>query len=227
MKIEIIEKNALFIVVNKPAGLNFHCEGGEGLVTLLKLQLNLPVLYPVHRLDKMTSGLIIFALSKKIATVFMELFQSHKIEKYYLAISTEKPKKKQGWIKGDMEKARRGSWKLTKTNNHPAITQFISQSVQPKERLFLLKPYSGKTHQLRVALKSISAPITGDQRYQALALSNKEDRGYLHAYALRFEIEGSHYNWVLQPNYGKRFISKEFKIALSNWLKPWEVFNGE
>ncbi len=226
MKIEVIEVNDDFIVVNKPERLSFHSEDGAGLFSIVKQQLNLEQIYPVHRLDKMTSGLIIFALNKSTATDFMHLFEQHKIEKYYLAISLEKPKKKQGWIKGDMQKSRRGSWKLTKTKENPAITYFISQSIKPKERLFLLKPYTGKTHQLRVALKSISAVIAGDARYQPLAEAEHEDRGYLHAYALKFSLKSKSYSWVVAPNTGNRFVSKEIKIVLKKWLQPWEIINA-
>lgn len=226
MKINIIAKTPHFIVVDKPSGLNFHCEEGIGLVEIVRQQLVLACLFPVHRLDKMTSGLVLFALDKNTATQFMRLFENHQIEKYYLAISTEKPKKKQGWVKGGMEKARRGSWKLNQSNDNYAKTRFISQAIQPNERLFLLKPYTGKTHQLRVALKSISAPIAGDERYQPLADAKKEDRGYLHAYALKFKLNGRTYSWVYLPNNGKRFSSTAFKLALENWQQPWSMFNG-
>lgn len=224
MKIQIIEKTAHFIVVNKPAGLNFHCENGLGLVEIVRQQLDLTKLYPVHRLDKMTSGLVIFALDSKAANQFMTLFESHLIEKYYLAISTEQPKKKQGWIKGGMEKARRGSWKLNQSKHNYAKTQFISQSIQPNERMYLLKPYSGKTHQIRVALKSISAPIAGDERYQNIAKSRLEARGYLHAYALKFKFNDVYYHWLQPPKDGKRFLSDEFKTSLAKWQQPWNLF---
>jgi len=213
-------------VVNKPVNLNFHDEGSTGLVTLLVRQLQLANLYPVHRLDKMTSGLLVFALNKETAKQFMLMFKAREVEKYYLAISTEKPKKKQGVIKGDMTKARRGSWKLCQTNDNPAMTRFISKSVRPNERAFLLKPYTGKTHQLRVALKSIATPIAGDKRYQKTELAGGEDRGYLHAFALRFSLDEKKYSWVLPPNTGRRFLAKEFKMLLADWSEPWNLFNA-
>ncbi|MDA3806936.1 MAG: pseudouridine synthase [Thiomicrorhabdus sp.] len=61
----VVFQNADFVVVSKPAGLNFHSEESPGLVVLVKQALGVEVLYPVHRLDKMTSGLVIFALNKK------------------------------------------------------------------------------------------------------------------------------------------------------------------
>lgn len=217
-------------MVNKPAGLGFHSEAdtaGEkqpGLAVLLQQQYELPELYPVHRLDKMTSGLVIFALNLPAAQRFQTLFEQREVEKYYLAISTHKPKKKQGWVKGDMVPARRGSWKLTTTQTNPAVTQFISQSCRPNERWFLLKPHTGKTHQLRVVLKSLGAPIAGDQRYDAMAKAQHEDRGYLHAYALRFEYDGEEYEFVLKPDQGERFLSDAADACLNEWQAPWRFF---
>lgn len=222
--IPILYQNNDFIVVNKPAGVNFHSEESPGLVVLIQQQLNLPEIYPVHRLDKMTSGVLILALNKPTAQTFQSLFANHRIEKFYIAISDHKPKKKQGWIKGDMVAARRGGWMLTKTQSNPAVTQFISCLIQPGERLFLLKPKTGKTHQLRVAMKSLSAPICGDVRYADANQAKVEDRGYLHAYAIRFEINGTPFEFICQPDSGQRFLQAGCQACLVNWQAPWSLF---
>jgi len=222
--IQIIAQNTRFVVVNKPAGLNFHSEESAGLVVLVQQQLAVEALYPVHRLDKMTSGLVIFALNKATAQQFQTLFSQRQIEKFYLAIANQKPKKKQGWVKGDMVAARRGSWMLTKTQINPAITQFISALIRPSERLFLLKPTTGKTHQLRVMMKSLSAPICGDQRYADSAQAKQEDRGYLHAYAMRFELNSTHFEFVCPPDRGQRYLDTLCIALIATWAKPWDFF---
>lgn len=227
---EIIYQNTDFIVINKPAGLNFHTEKEDetlkspGVVVQLRQQLVADKLFPVHRLDKMTSGLLVFAFNLKTANEFRKMFEAKKIQKFYLGIVQDKPKKKQGWVKGDMQTARRGSWKLTKLKQNPAITQFISKAIQPKERIFLLKPYTGKTHQLRVAMKSLGVPICGDRRYQNKTEAEKEARGYLHAYAMQFKLYGQTYQWVCLPNTGERFLSKPLAQLLISWQNPWELF---
>lgn len=220
----LIFENADFVLLDKPAGLSFHSEQAPGLVVLAQQQLSLPSLYPVHRLDKMTSGLVILAKTLAAAQAFQTMFEQRQIEKYYLAISTHKPKKKQGWIKGDMLPSRRGSYRLTTTMENPAITQFVSASLAPNERAFLIKPHTGKTHQIRVALKSLGAPISGDQRYQALAEAELEDRGYLHAYALRFSLFGENFAFVCPPTSGQRFVSDAFKVQCAAWNEPWKAF---
>ncbi|WP_233993150.1 TIGR01621 family pseudouridine synthase [Thiomicrorhabdus sp. Milos-T2] len=222
--IPILFQNNDFIVVNKPAGLNFHSEESPGLVVLVKQQLGVNEIYPVHRLDKMTSGLLILALNKLNAQNFQKLFETHQVEKFYIAISDQRPKKKQGWVKGDMIPARRGNWMLTKTQSNPAITQFVSALIQPGERLYLLKPKTGKTHQLRVAMKSLSSPICGDERYGDSLKAKLNDRGYLHAYAIRFTLNGQDYEYVCNPDTGKRFLQNETVNLLQNWQQPWKLF---
>ena len=222
--IPIHYENVQFVVIDKPAGVSFHSETEPGLVVRVEQQLNLK-LYPVHRLDKMTSGLVVLAKTLEVARRFQQLFEQRLIEKFYLAISTHKPNKKQGWIKGDMVASRRGSWRLTHSLNQPAITQFISMSLRPKERLFLIKPHTGKTHQIRVALKSIGAPIAGDQRYQTSLLAELEDRGYLHAFGLRFQLDNQDYTFLCPPSTGARFLSAEFRLKCQTWYEPWQHFN--
>ena len=223
MVLETLFENEKFIVFNKPAGLSFHSEEDEGFVVKAEKQTGLK-LYSVHRLDKMTSGLLILAKSSEYANKITKLFEQRQIQKFYLAISLRKPKKKQGWIKGDMGSARRGSYMFLKTNDNPAITQFLSTSLRTHERFFLVKPHTGKTHQIRVALKSLGSPIAGDTRYAASEDAKLEERGYLHAYALKFSLEEKEFSFVCSPKEGERFLSDECKEALKSWTKPWELF---
>lgn len=219
----LIFENDTFIIAIKPAGANFHSEEEAGFVVQVSEQLGLP-LFPVHRLDKMTSGLMILAKNSETAAQFGKMFENREVEKYYLAISMRKPKKKMGWIKGDMDKARRGDYKLLVTMNNPAITQFVSCALRTHERFFLIKPHTGKTHQIRVALKSLGSPIAGDERYAQADEARKEDRGYLHAYALRFRLDEEEFCFVIPPDEGERFMSGECKSQLEIWNQPWELF---
>lgn len=212
-------ENNDFVLVDKSPDCNFHDEDylGQGLFNLVKKQGNYSELYPVHRLDKMTSGLILFAKHQDAAQEFGRLFEQHLIGKYYLAISLDKPKKKQGWIKGDMEKSRRSAWRLTRSQSNPAITQFFSFALTP-QRLFVLRPLTGKTHQLRVALNSIGSAILGDPIYNPSQLA---DRGYLHAYALKFTFNDEDFEFIQTPKSGELFLNKQCQSLLKDLVKPW------
>lgn len=195
----VVEDNPEFLVVVKDAGVDMHDDAGvPGLVSRVSAALDIPA-YPVHRLDKVTSGLVILAKTHGAAHGLAELFARREVKKTYLAVSDRKPKKKQGWIRGDMAKARNGAWKLLHSMGNPAVTFFESKSLPvPGFRLFIVSPATEKTHQIRVALKSISAPIYGDLRYGG----SDAERTYLHAFRLDFSFMGHHYQLSDLPDWG-------------------------
>jgi len=207
----IVEENDDFVVVNKPPNIDCHQAKDAhpdlptGLFFQLSKQLKRP-LWPVHRLDKMTSGLLIMAKTQQTAQDFGKLFESHQVNKIYLAISDKKPKKKQGKIVGDMQKSRSGNWKLCHSRENPAVTRFQSYPLSNGTRLFAIYPRTGKTHQIRVALKSIAAPILGDPRYAAKTQADLIDRGYLHAFQLAFNWRGEALLFSYPPQVGKFFL---------------------
>ncbi|GIU52452.1 MULTISPECIES: TIGR01621 family pseudouridine synthase [Shewanella] len=213
---QIIQQHPDFIVINKLPNVHFHSQDGTaGVVAQVEADLKIK-LFAVHRLDTPTSGLLILAKSSQVAAIFTALFSEHKIQKFYVAIAKGKPKKKQGGIIGDMAKSRRSMYKLLRTKTNPAITQFFSQSIDNGLRLYLLKPLSGKTHQLRVALSSIGVPILGDELYGGEAA----DRCYLHAMALDFEYQGERFQFKQVPQIGIAFLNQLVEQQL---LDAWQT----
>ncbi|MFZ7235445.1 TIGR01621 family pseudouridine synthase [Avibacterium gallinarum] len=218
---DIVFQHADFIIIHKPCGISVHKDDQAlGLTTLAAQQLNLPQVWLVHRLDKVTSGLLILALNKQAAATLSGLFADHRIEKTYLALSTEKPKKKQGRIVGDMQKSRNGTWKLCQSKENPAITRFSSLSCEPNLRLFILFPQTGKTHQLRVAMKSLGSPILGDELYGGN--KQKSDRTYLHCYQLKFTYKDQQINVKTLPKTGKFFTA----LGLAEKIAQWAAENN-
>lgn len=192
-----------FVVINKPEGISVHKDEAEiGLTERVAKQLGVPQVWLVHRLDKITSGLLILALNKEAAAYFYQLFEQHQIQKTYWALSNGKPKKKQGKIVGDMQKSRSGAWKLCHSKENPAVTQFLSTSLEPNLRHFVVQPKTGKTHQIRVALKSLGSPILGDTLYTG----SPADRVYLHAYQLDFNYQGEAISIQCPPTSGQFWL---------------------
>lgn len=218
---QIIADEADFLVISKFPKVHFHSQDGTaGVVAQVEQDLGIK-LFAVHRLDTPTSGLLILAKSTAAAKQFTELFTAHKVQKYYLALAKGKPKKKQGWVIGDMAKSRRSMFKLLRTKENPAITQFFSVSVGDGLRLYLLKPHSGKTHQLRVALASLGVPILGDELYGGAVA----DRCYLHAYCLHFRYQDAvtgwrDYTYLNISQQGEAFQLEAVSDALPLWHKP-------
>lgn len=213
----VLYQDADYWVVIKPAGMSFHAESqGVGFMQWMNEAYPHQSFYPVHRLDKITSGLILLAVTKQAAQMFGDMFEKHLVTKFYLALSAKKPKKKQGSIKGGMQQGRRGSWMLNQTNENLAYTQFFSCAFKPGVRLFLLRPRTGKTHQLRVVLKSLGSPILGDERYGG----DVSDRGYLHAFNLCFEWKGKHKEYTSLPDFGCEFESIESVLKSNDFDSP-------
>ena len=220
--IEIIYQHHDFIIIDKPCGVSVHKDREEiGLTQMLARQLDVEQVWLVHRLDKITSGLLILALNETTAANLSNLFAQHLIQKTYIALSEFKPKKKQGLIIGDMQKSRRSTWKLTQSRENPAITRFTSVSCEPNLRVFVLYPQTGKTHQLRVAMKSLGSPILGDELYGEKK-EEKSDRTYLHAYALDFCYQNRQFHITCSPKCGQFFQRNSVVGVIQNIFKDDE-----
>jgi tRNA pseudouridine32 synthase/23S rRNA pseudouridine746 synthase len=218
----VITRTDDFVAISKAPGVSVHRDdASHGLVETVAAELGYPRLFLVHRLDRMTSGLLLLATSAAACAALAALFAQRRVEKYYLALSDRRPARKQGQVRGDMERARNGSWRLSRGQTDPAVTHFFSRSLAPGLRLFVLRPGTGKTHQLRVAMKSLGAPILGDDRYGG----SDADRGYLHAYALRFQHAGQPITLLDRPLQGEHFAGTAL-AGMTNeerepWLLPW------
>jgi len=222
-ELKVIYQDEHICAIHKPPEINFHSsDDALGIVQITKKHFNNEQLYPVHRLDKMTSGLMVFAKTPKVNSTLSQQLSNKTIEKYYLGISQHKPHKKQGAIIGDMKKGRGGNYLLLRDKSNPAVTRFFSKSIidnlGQRSWCYVLKPETGKTHQLRVALKSLGSPILGDQRYG----QQGADRGYLHAYKMRFKLDSKLYELVDPYFEGEHFVLQDEKNTqlLKDFLVP-------
>lgn len=216
--ITILFEHTDFFVVNKPAGVSVQDEQGElGVLHQVCQQTNAEKLWLVHRLDKVTSGCFIVARNQQAAAKFGGLFEQRQIEKCYLALSNKKPTKKQGTVIGGMKKIRDGKWALNRDNQLIAATQFITRGTGSGTRLFVIKPHTGRTHQIRVALKSLGSPITGDTLYQG----EDADRAYLHAYALSFNYDNQAIKITAPIETGTHFLSDNVQQVIKTFGVPF------
>ncbi|TNE46697.1 MAG: TIGR01621 family pseudouridine synthase [Deltaproteobacteria bacterium] len=231
--IPVLYSSERILVIDKPAGLAFHQRAEEaGIMQVLREQQRqeaLPEgeLFPVHRLDAITSGVLVLARDREMASLLGEAFAQRQVDKVYLALASRRPSKKQGWIKGDMERSRRGTWKLKRSAEQPAITRFVSYAIPgdiPGLRLFVLKPETGKTHQLRVAMKSLGSPVLGDALYGASDHAATFDRTYLHACALRCSVGEETLEVVCWPTEGHLFGSAPVQQVFETIESPFSLW---
>ena len=216
-EIKLYAQDSRYLVVDKPIGRSVHGDHDQSVTAILRHQLNADV-YPCHRLDRDTSGLLLLALDSEAAAELSQQFYLRRVQKYYFGVTASRPSKSQGKVIGDLHKSRNGSYKLARTKLNPSMTYFFSRGLKPGYRALLFKPVTGQTHQLRVVAKSLGAPLLGDQRYGGA----EADRMYLHAAYLSFEFQGQHHDYYLPPADGEWF--EDFlNPADDPWLRPDEL----
>lgn len=148
-------------------------------------------LLPVHRLDLATSGVVLFARRRDAATELMTQFRDRSVSKEYQAVVSPPPGA--GWEPGTTFERRshlrhrRGRTEEVRAGGKVAETAFevIAVAVAPPTALVRAMPRTGRTHQLRVQLAAVGAPILGDDLYGAAEV-RAERRLWLHAVGLEF-----------------------------------------
>ena len=181
------------IVVNKPSGLLTHAKGGlsdEPTVaeiirpkTSFATDTDRPGI--VHRLDRDTSGLLIIAKNPESAAHLQRQFAERTAKKTYIAITDGKPKLNAAKI--DLPIGRNPSAPSTfriDPNGKPAQTTYHVLAKNDTQSLVELKPTTGRTHQLRVHLAHLNAPILGDRVYG----KSSDCRMMLHAQKLEITL---------------------------------------
>lgn len=159
--IEVLFHDDAIVVVDKPSGLSVHRGDDQGSTFALNLTRSAigQWVYPVHRLDRATSGVLVFALSSEHARALQESFQTREVAKTYIALVRGRPPER-GVIDSPMEKREGGP-------DVEAVTEYETLLFEPGMRLSLVeaRPRTGRRHQIRRHLRRINHPLAGDVRY--------------------------------------------------------------
>ena len=177
--LKVLYQDEDIVAIHKPAGLLVHRSPIDKHETHFAVQMTRDLIgqqvYPIHRLDKPTSGILLFALNSEAARILGEQFMQHTIQKTYLAIC-------RGWMQAEGEINKSLKYQKDKiADKHKqqeavfqdALTQFktiatttinheIGKFKQQRYSLVELKPKTGRKHQLRRHLNHINHPIIGD-----------------------------------------------------------------
>jgi len=214
----IVYQDDFLVAIHKPAGLLVHRSAIDKYETEFAVQYTRDAVgqkvYPIHRLDKATSGLLLFALDSNTARLMGEQFSNHTIQKTYLAICRGWAEP-QGFIDHALKYKRdKIADKLKREQLEPqsaetayrtlattTVNHTIGRYEQQRYSLVELKPKTGRKHQLRRHMNHIKHPIIGDVK--------NGDRHHNHFY----------YDWLGHHRLYLAAISLRFIHPITNeWL---------
>jgi len=189
-----IENNENFAVINKPAGIAVQSgtKSRRNILDILKgtKEFKDTYPYPVHRIDKETTGILIVAKNRKYAQLLTSLFRIRKIHKTYLCIAVGKLNKNKGTFVDELI-----NYEGDKKIKSKAITHFTVLDTNKNYLLLKLNPQTGRKHQLRKQLLIHGCPVLGDDKYRITPNKMKKNTLMLHAYKINFSIAETRYNF--------------------------------
>ena len=231
IEINIVYEDEDLAIINKNAGMVVHPAHGHNSGTLVNA-----IMYHikdlsgingkirpgiVHRLDKDTSGLIIIAKNDKSHLKLSNMFSTKEIKKTYLTIVKGKINKKSGRIVTNIGRNKLDRKKMAvvdATNGKNAITNFEVLAQNEKFSFVKVNIETGRTHQIRVHMKSINHVILGDSVYGTEDKNVK--RQMLHAYKLEFLNPLDNKEYVFKGKLFNDFIevAKKLKFNIEKYL---------
>ena len=185
--IDIIYKDSALCVCFKPRGVLSEGEGEDCLPSLLSRTLASAV-YPVHRLDKDTEGLMVFALTKEAAADLSRQIAEGSVEKEYEANITRAPHEPSGkfcdLLFYDRQRGRSYVVDRQRKGVKDASLEYKVLSTEPCCTRVRVRLLTGRTHQIRVQFASRGMPLCGDRRYGA---PKESGEFYLRSCYLKFK----------------------------------------
>ena len=172
-QIQVVARDERLVVVDKPAFLSSIPRGRhvlQSVVVRLRHELDLPELSPLHRLDRVTSGLLMLATEARWRGPYQSLFEHRGVAKTYRALAPLRAGLELPVVVRNHIHKERGSWQAQVVPGAPvnAETLVELESEVDGRGVYRLTPRTGRTHQLRMHLWGLGIPIVDDPLYPAV-----------------------------------------------------------
>jgi len=233
---DIIFENDQFIAVNKPSGLlSIPDRLGQEVSLKDVLKERYGAIYTVHRLDRDTSGIIVFAKTEEAHKDLSALFEGREMEKYYVGLVYGNMMTPKGSIDAPiMEHPGKATKMVTHAKGKTSLTDYEVLESFRQYSWVQFRIHTGRTHQIRVHMQHIGHPIVCDEAYGdpkpvllsslkknfKLSKTAEEERPILarlalHSYQLKFTLNGESFDLAAE-------VPKDLRAVLSQ-LRKWKA----
>ncbi len=235
MKLDILFENDFFVVISKPSGMLSVPDRMQSEVSLKDLLIaKYGNIFTVHRLDRDTSGIIVFAKDEDTHKDLSQMFENREVKKFYLGLVNGTMINETGTIDAAiMEHPAKNGTMVTNVKGKASVTDYEVLENFKIYSWVKFQIHTGRTHQIRVHMKYIGHSIACDELYgdgkpvlisaikKKYNLAKKEEeekpmlgRLGLHSYQLQFEFRGEQFNLEAEP-------PKDLR-ALLQQLRKWK-----
>ena len=217
VNIDKVYEDGNILVINKP--VNIEVTGSNSLTEIINKQyINCEFKpQPCHRIDRNTTGLVMFAKNKEALEILLKKFKEHEIEKHYLALVYGIPNKKEERLEAYLFKDQKKSQVYISDNFKKGYQKIITKYTVLEKRkdntaLLDVEIETGRTHQIRAHLSHIGYPIIGDGKYGKNEINKQFGKKYqmLCSYKLKFDFQSE--SGILSYLTGKEIALKNINM---------------